>query len=93
MVKKIIDEKEFEISEVDYGTILDLQDKHTLVDDEGRERLLKGKYTKELILKYVKDSEGKPVDIHNSKQVPMMTAAKLDQTLGKMFKPQEIKNN
>lgn len=93
MVVKEIDGKKFTITDVPYGTLLDLQDNCTVIDDEGRSRLLRGKFTRELILRAVKDEHDKPVNIDDVNQCPMKVAAQLDNEMGKYFKDQEIKNN
>jgi len=93
MVVKVINEKEYNIEDIAYGEVLDLQDQCTFYPDEGQPRLLRGKYTRELILRAVKDKEGKPVDINNKNQISMIDAALLDKAVGEFFKEQNLKNS
>jgi len=93
MVEKIIDGKKFTINDISYGDLLDLQDNCTVFDDENRSRMLRGKFTRELILRTVKDETGKPVNISDAKQCPMLVGKELDEFVGKILKEQEIKNN
>lgn len=93
MVKKTIEGTEYDIGEISYGEFMDIQDKHTVIDENtGKGRLLVGKSTRELILIMVKDSNGKAVDIRNKNQCNFTQGILLDKEVSKFFDANKVKN-
>ena len=93
MVEITIEGKKFDMGTISYGDFMDIQDKHTYIDEmTGKPRLLNGKATRDLVLRMVKDETGKAVDIKDEKQCSFMQGMLLDKEVSDYFSALKVKN-
>lgn len=97
MVVEEIEGKKFTIEDISYGEKMDLRDQATVVmydeiSEKQLNKFLSGKFTRELILRCVKDENGDAVDINNKNQVSSRIAMILDTKLTELLKEENVKN-